>query len=86
MEDTIQKWIIKWFLNQTDADEEDMLTNLEKDYFRAGWIDSFKFISFISDIEEKFNIVFTNDEFQNREFSRINGLSQIIKEKIKDEI
>jgi len=83
MEDTIQKWIIDWFLNHTDAEENDVLSHLDMDYFRAGWIDSFKFISFISDIEKKYTIVFSNDEFQNRAFSRIIGLSQIIYEKIK---
>ena len=47
-------------------------------------IDSFKFISFITEIENFFKIKFSNDEFQNRDFASIEGLSKILSEKIHD--
>jgi acyl carrier protein len=81
MNESIKQWLIDWFVNKTSAREEDLNLALEKSYFEAGWIDSLLFISFISDVEEHFKVSFSNDEFQNREFSTILGLADIITEK-----
>lgn len=71
-------WIINWFLNNTEISNEDLLNKLDENYFELGWIDSLKFIIFITDIEKHFKIKFSNSEFQNRHFSTINGLVKII--------
>lgn len=78
----IKTWIIDWFVRNTAVKQDEILKNLHEDYFSKGWIDSLKFISFITDLEDKFNIVFSNDEFQNRTFATINGLTQIMENKI----
>lgn len=78
----IKNWIIDWFEKNSTATKTDIENNPEENYFNTGWIDSFAFINFISDIEEKFKISFSNDEFQNRDFATINGLTKIIKGKL----
>jgi acyl carrier protein len=79
-------WIITWFTKNTVAHISDIEKNTRQDYFVQNWIDSLKFITLITDIEEHFHIVFANDEFQNREFSTIDGLVKIIEGKINDKI
>lgn len=83
MSDNIKMWITEWFKNNVGIKEEDIVAGISENYFDAGWIDSFKFISFIQDIEQNYEIRFNNDEFQNKTFTTIKGLSSLIKEKIK---
>jgi len=54
---------------------------INENYFEKGWIDSLKFIDLITQIEEEFSIRFSNDEFQDRKFSTIEGLAKIIERK-----
>ncbi len=75
----INEWVINWFVENSDAEEEDIKPNIENNYFESGWIDSFEFMNLISDIEDEFEIEFSNDEFQNRDFATINGLIKILK-------
>ena len=80
----IKKWITEWFVNNSSINKNFIIEKEKSNYFEEGWIDSFKFVSFIMDIENNFNISFSNDEFQNRGFSTINGLSKIISERVND--
>ncbi len=82
MTQQIKKWIVEWFEENTTTNREFIVKNSGEDYFAGGWIDSFKFIKFISDIEQKFGISFSNEEFQDKTFSTIDGLSIIIKRKM----
>lgn len=79
-------WIIDWFVKNTDLVKDEIMKNGRENYLEKGWIDSFKFISYITDIETKFNIHFSNDQFQDRNFSTIEGIIKIIEEKINDKI
>jgi len=79
---TIENWTIEWFIKNTDAEKSEILEKLSENYFLEGWIDSLKFILFISEIEDEFQISFSNDEFQNRKFATINGIIEIIKERV----
>jgi len=80
----INVWIINWFVNNSNLDKKEIKEKSHTSYLENGWIDSFKFINFISDIEEHFGITFSNDEFQNRSFSTIDGLMKIIQSKINE--
>lgn len=81
MED-VKNWLIDWFVENSNFTKNIIEENTDKNYFEQQWIDSFLFINFISDLEEKFEISFSNSEFQNREFATINGLTAIIKGKL----
>lgn len=76
--ETIESWLVGWFKKNSLAPISDIQELLNANYFEKGLIDSFKFITLIMAIEEEFRINFSNDEFQNRSFSTITGLTQII--------
>ncbi len=52
----------------------------ELNYFEIGLIDSLGVIELIENIESHFNIQFTEMNFQERRFSTIKGLAEIIKD------
>ena len=74
-------WLIIWFEKNSLATGIIMKNSLKENYFENGWIDSLKFIELITQIEEKFGIRFSNDEFLDRKFSTIEGLTKIIERK-----
>ncbi|MBU1083865.1 MAG: phosphopantetheine-binding protein [Candidatus Omnitrophota bacterium] len=82
MDSGISTWLIRWFENNAGMSGQDIENNIDTNYFEKGWIDSFKFIAFIMDIENNFGIRFSNDEFQDKGFSTIKGLAGIIRERI----
>jgi acyl carrier protein len=79
----IKNFLINWFELNSDISTKELEENLGANYFEEGWLDSFRFITLITDLEEKFAIEFNHDEFQNRNFSTIEGLIRIISEKLK---
>ena len=72
-------WLLDWFQQKKTlpgpAEER-----LDLDYFEAGLIDSFGVTELIVDVEETFGIEFRDVDFQDRRFSRIGGLAEIIAE------
>lgn len=79
---TVKEWLIDWFENNTPFTREEILGSVSGNYLENGWIDSFKFIAFISELENKWSICFSNDEFQDRSFASLDGLAMIIERKI----
>ncbi|GAU80036.1 acyl carrier protein [Fusibacter sp. 3D3] len=77
----MDNYIYKWFADKLDVNVEEIIKNENDNYFNLEWIDSFDFMNLISDIEENFNIEFSSDEFQDRKFSTVRGLTQILEEK-----
>jgi len=74
----VKDWLIDWFVKNTDIQRDKLLENLHENYLEIGWIDSFKFISLITEMEDKFKIHFSNDSFQDRDFSTVLGLTRIL--------
>ena len=83
---TVKEWIIDWFVKNSNMEKNVLEQNTKDDFLAKCWIDSLKFVEFISDIEGKFNIKFSNTEFQNRMFSTVEGLVQIIEDKINGKV
>jgi acyl carrier protein len=77
----VREWLVDWFCAHSSVGRDVVETNLESNYLERGWIDSMQFITLISAIEDEFSVEFSNDEFQDRTFATINGLSQIIAQK-----
>ncbi len=77
---TTKQWIVDWFIQNTHATQEDILAHLDDNYFEAGWMDSLKFIGFLTALEDNFNVEFDNSAFQDRAFSSISGLAKMIDE------
>ena len=78
MRNDIKEWVIAWFEENSSVSREVLEANLDENYFNAGYIDSFVFISLIGDIEEEFEVEFDNDQFTDRSFATINGLVGIL--------
>ncbi len=74
----VENWLFDWFEKNTPAKKHEISKKLSENYFKNGWLDSLKFIELINDVEQEFEILFSNDEFQNRKFATINGLREII--------
>lgn len=76
--------ISEWFQENSELSIDQIKQNLDENYLESGWIDSLKFVSFVSFLEESFKIRFSNDEFQNSKFLTINGLIGIIEGKLNE--
>lgn len=72
------KWLATWFANR----EPNIKLNPDDNYFSAGVIDSLGVIELIEEMEEAFLVKFTQDDFQDERFISINGLVEMIREKI----
>ena len=73
-----QNWLINWFDENSILDRKEILKKQDENYLEKGWIDSLKFISLITDIENSFKIKFSNEEFENEKFQTIKGLIEFI--------
>ena len=79
MEIDVLGWLINWFDENSNIHHETIMDNLEINYLEKSWIDSFKFIKLISDIELKFNFTIDDIEMQNGTLFTLNELCQTIK-------
>lgn len=81
-------WLIGWFDKHGEGSVPGKTheEKLEIDYFNAGLIDSLGVIELIADVEEKFHIRFDDLSFQDRRFSTITGLMEIVAELSSDEL
>ena len=82
MKKEIQKWLVDWFSKNSSTNEEEVLSHIDDNYFELGYVDSFGFLSMIVDIQEKYEVELNNDDFTGQGFITINGLSELIANKI----
>lgn len=73
------KWLLDWFNKRVPH----VHLSTEDNYFNAGAIDSLGIMELIEDMEQHFLIRFTQDDFQDRRFASIAGLTAIVSEKIE---
>jgi acyl carrier protein len=74
-------WLINWFVNNVGLTSQEVLMKASENYFELGWIDSLKFVNFILEIEQEFGVHFSNEDFQDRDFGTLEGLSRYISKK-----
>jgi acyl carrier protein len=72
----IADWLTGWFA----ARAPDVVLTRDDNFFERQAIDSLGVIELIEDIEKQFTIRFTDRNFQDRRFSTIAGLTDIITE------
>jgi D-alanine--poly(phosphoribitol) ligase subunit 2 len=78
MED-ILTWVTKWFEKRGGIPGNSLEEKLAVNYFNSGLIDSLGVIEMITEMEKHFRIRFTEMHFQDRRFSTIGGLGEIIR-------
>ena len=72
----IQKWLVDTYRLTVDINDR---------YIDSGLIDSFDIINLVIFIESTYNIKFSSDNFQDSRFFTINGLSELVLDKIPDQ-
>lgn len=77
----IKIWLVQWFSNKSAISSEKVMEMSQDNYFESGLVDSFGFITMLSDIEEKYGVSFSNDDFLDRSFATIDGLVCMINKK-----
>lgn len=84
MNNGIDTWIYQWFLEQNDGSLPTTSEPIEElNYFELGLIDSLGIITLIDAIEHEFDIALSHNHFEQRRFSTMKGLSEIISEERK---
>jgi acyl carrier protein len=76
----VKEFVLNYFIKKTNKDKEDILCDIS--YFDEGYIDSLGVFELISILEEQFDFEFEDDDFQNRDFVTIHGISKIIEDKL----
>ena len=76
-------WLINYFKEKNSEESQDGF-DTKSNYFDLGLIDSLGLIELIDKIEAHFRIQFNEYDFQDRRFSSIEGLSEIISELRED--
>ena len=76
----IEQWLVTWFSEKRPSPEGDLDAIRSLDFFAAGMIDSFGMVELVIEIEAEFGFQFSAEQFQDRRFPTISGLTQIITE------
>lgn len=74
----VSNWLLSWFEQGGPIPGTTLEEKLQVNYFESGLIDSMGVIELIAGVEDHFDIRFTERHFQERRFSFIGGLSEII--------
>ena len=74
----IKNWLEQWIITRSKIRSYSVVDNI---YDNDG-IDSFSIIELIVDIEKNFSINLSEEDFKNEKFQMINGLSEIVLEKL----
>jgi len=86
MDTKIVKWLLELFKKNNQEAFESISNEIEdlenKNYFELGLIDSFGIIILIEEIETYYSIRLSEKHFEQRRFSTIAGLAEIIEEEI----
>lgn len=75
----IKSWLVDYFKEKSSKES----FSLDDNFFEQGLIDSFDVIVLIDDVEVNFSITLNEHHFQDRRFSTISGLAEIIHEEVQ---
>lgn len=73
-------WLSKWFDDRGLLNREPDEALLAANYFEETSLESLDVFELIDDIEARFGIEFRDEHFQERRFSTISGLADLIEE------
>jgi len=76
----ISATVCAWFENRGTVPGATPAEKLAVDYFAAGLLDSLQVVELVSHLEQTFSVRFEDRHFQQRRFSTIGGLAEIVAE------
>ncbi len=77
LQEQVAQWLSQWFFDRKKF-SGDSKTLLNMNYFEAGLLTSLEVIEFVTEIEDKFGVRFSEQDFQDPRFVTINGLSEMV--------
>jgi acyl carrier protein len=89
----VEEWLVDWFVarqkikrDSPKSQPHDLHNGLPNslgntDYFDAGWLTSMEVVEFVTEIEQHFEMQFTDSDLQDSRFVTIAGLAELILER-----
>ena len=77
MEAKIKDFIVDFFLSREKFQGKNANEMSSINFTESNLLDSIEFITLISEVEENFNILFTEEDLQSELFSSINGITDL---------
>jgi len=71
------EWLCEWFVGRRKF-KGDTAELLDINYFDAQLLTSLEVIEFVSEIEDRFGVQFSEQDFQDPRFVTVAGLSELI--------
>lgn len=81
MKETVEKWLSDWFVSRGKIAAIATESFLATDYFEAGWLTSMEVVEFVTEIEQRFEVQFSDRDLQDPRFVTIAGLTELILER-----
>ncbi len=78
MSEVVREWLTDWFVSRAKIGKQVRESLLNVDYFEAGWLTSMEVVEFVTDIEQRFGIQFSDRDLQDPRFVTIAGLTELI--------
>ena len=77
MKEQASDWLCDWFVSRRKfRGDAAQLPNIN--YFDAGFLTSLEVIEFVSEIEDRFGVQFSEQDFQDPRFVTVAGLAELI--------
>jgi acyl carrier protein len=80
LREDIQNWLKEWFTARGKIVAQPNQPLLDVDYFEAGWLTSMEVVEFVTEIEQRFGMQFSDRDLQDPRFVTIVGLTELILE------
>ena len=77
----IRDFIINWFVDHGTLSGEQLKECMDENYFEAGIIDSFDFLSLLGACEESLGLTFQDEDFSDDAIFTINGMIGLMEKK-----
>jgi len=81
----VQDWLTNWFVARgkigAKIGKGNPETSHNTDYFEAGWLTSMEVVEFVTEIEQRFGMQFSDRDLQDPRFVTIAGLADLIVER-----
>ena len=78
MSEVVREWLTDWFVSRAKIGKQVRESLLNVDYFEAGWLTSMEVVEFVTDIEQRFGMQFSDRDLQDPRFVTIAGLTELI--------
>ena len=80
----VQDWLTNWFVARAKIGKSAPENLPDTDYFEAGWLTSMEVVEFVTEIEQRFGMQFTDRDLQDPRFVTIVGLTELILERVTE--